>query len=163
MKNHLLLFIFSLLFYNAQGQEVERQVIANATHFMESGNLSLNGTLGEVSVTTLDSGSDLSIGQGFHQGSLLITNTYEAFSDLEFNVFPNPTIEEVVITTSAEQPLTATIFDLTGRILIQQEIENPKEQTTVHLGRLPAGHYFMKINDENGTPIFISSIQKINQ
>ncbi len=163
MKSYLLLFIFSLLVYNAQSQEVERQVIANATHFMESGNLSINGTLGELSVSTLDSDSDLSIGQGFHQGSLLITNTYEAFSDLEFSVFPNPTTEAVVITTTAEQPLTATIFDLTGRILLQQDIETLVEQTTVHLGKLPAGHYFMKITDENETPIFISSIQKINQ
>ena len=163
MKNYLLFFIFSLLLYQGQSQELERQVIANATHNAESGNLTLNGTLGETAITTLESSSGLTVGQGFHQGSLMVTNTYQAFSDLTFEVFPNPTADAVLITTSAEQPFTATIYDLNGRALILQELEFPIKRTPIRLRDFAAGHYFLKITDENGTPIFNSTIQKIDQ
>ena len=162
MKQYLLLSAFALLFFTAQSQEIERQVIANATHFFESGSLSLNGTVGEPTINTLEEAS-LSLGQGFHQGSLTITSTYQPFEDLKFQVYPNPTADRILISTSAEKPLHATIFDLTGSVLKEQALTYPIDQTAMHLGHFPSGHYFLKITDEKGLLIFSSSIQKINQ
>jgi hypothetical protein len=162
MKN-VFLFFFTFLFFFAQAQELERYVIANASNYSENGNLSLTWTLGETLVATLGTPNDLSVGQGFHQGDLMITNIFEPFKDLNFNVFPNPTAEGVFISTSAEESLRAEVIDMTGRILITKDLEFPIDKTPIHLQTLPSAHYFLKISDKTGTPIFIFSIQKINQ
>ena len=163
MKNIFLVFFFSLLLNTAFGQEMERQVIANSTHFMESGDLSINATLGEIAIATLGDPTGLSLGQGFHQGSLMITSTYEPFVDFDFQVFPNPTVATIFISADVDEDLTAQILDVTGRVLLSKELAFPVDRTPLNLQSLPAAHYFLKITDKTGTPIYISSIQKINQ
>lgn len=161
MKNILCFFLFTILFFNTKAQDIERQVIANASHYMENGSLSLDATLGELIVTSLEN-TGISLSQGFHQGSLMITNTYEPFAHLDFQVFPNPTVASVQITSSSEEDLRAEVFDLTGRVLLRKTLAYPIDQSTLALDQLPAAHYFLKIMDRTGTPIFITSIQKIN-
>jgi len=141
---------------------MERQVVASSGHFMEVGNLSLSATLGETIVATFDEASGITLSQGFQQASLIITNTYEPFADLDFQVFPNPTVTQVLISTSAEEDLTAEIFDLTGQVLMQKKLIYPIDQAPLSLDQLPAAHYFLKIMDKTGKSIFITSIQKIN-
>lgn len=162
MKKFLFLFLFSAMFYIVKAQDIEREVIASATSSMENGTLLLNATLGETVIATLEGSNALSVSSGFHQADLIFTNTYEPFSDLDVQVFPNPTSSSIRISTSSKDDVTVVVYNLMGQALLQKELMAPIEQAALSLDELPAAHYFLKITDKTGNPIFITSLQKIN-
>jgi len=83
-----------------------------------------------------------------------MSNTYPSFvsetvktnnSDLEINVFPNPTVEiaKVTFTESVEQ-VQLQLFDAQGRILQQFNNRIETGQTLeINLQQYPAGSYFL--------------------
>ena len=66
--------VMVLLEMQLSAQEMERQVVSSGGTNMESGDLSLVATLGEVAITTLEA-TDLDLSQGFHQESMTIIGT----------------------------------------------------------------------------------------
>ncbi|MEM7658006.1 MAG: T9SS type A sorting domain-containing protein, partial [Bacteroidota bacterium] len=63
-------------------------------------------------------------------------------------LFPNPTSDQVQLILPQPQTLFIQVSDLSGRIVIQQELEK-EIQATIGLPDLP-GVYVIEIRDENG-------------
>ncbi|MEO0340528.1 MAG: T9SS type A sorting domain-containing protein, partial [Bacteroidota bacterium] len=74
--------------------------------------------------------------------------------EFEFNVFPNPAVDQVTLTWENEQAATyrLQIFDLTGRVLRQQLGEQGvgRAQVEVGLAQLPMGTYFVRLDLPQG-------------
>lgn len=66
-------------------------------------------------------------------------------------VYPNPTKGKLVV--KLQQALTANssliIADLSGRILMQQQVIDTQRNIDVHVDHLPAGRYFIKISNSH--------------
>lgn len=62
----------------------------------------------------------------------------------ETNIFPNPATSDVTIRTSV--PATLKIFDVYGRVLSKQEIQ--EGQNTINLGELPSGILIFVVGDQ---------------
>jgi len=65
-----------------------------------------------------------------------------------FNLFPNPTKDKVIIESEKVKIESIEILSLTGKT-VKQLIIN-KEQTTIYLGNLAKGVYFVKVFTVNG-------------
>ncbi len=147
------LLIIGILFAGLSfGQTLSTGVIAGAggSH-SESGN-SITWVLGQA-ITGNSGNSQLS--QGFMQGNIVVeelnnneTETnIDVVQDFEVNVYPNPTVEGVIVETSFEneEQIFMTITDMQGRKIYQQEIQTDKER--INLSEYSSGIYFLKIQN----------------
>jgi len=72
------------------------------------------------------------------------------FDNTQFVVYPNPTKSEILIQKSNKNyPTQVTIFDLQGKILVQQKTEN-KTVNTIKANNLPKGVYIIAIRNDQG-------------
>ncbi len=75
-------------------------------------------------------------------------------ADAKILLFPNPTIDIITIKNDSELNLqTATIFDLSGRILATVDLNGMGRFKDFSLQNLKSGHYFVKINSDFGNVI----------
>src|SRR4051812_17636893 len=111
------LYIMLLLTMPAclSAQQIERSILSSAGYEHSASNsMSLEWTLGELAVTTA-SNSEFKLTQGFHQP---FTKVYTHAAEVTFNVWPNPTADNVTVTANQVVP-EATIYvtDMRGRLL----------------------------------------------
>ena len=66
-----------------------------------------------------------------------------------FSIFPNPSNQNLINLEWSENisPSIVEIFDLHGRMLIYQKVEDVQKTSRLFLTELPTGMYFMKIRD----------------
>ena len=78
----------------------------------------------------------------------------EQFSTTEtkISLFPNPSTGTLYVTTQADQSLPVQIFDMFGKLLIQDKV-NPGV-TTFQLQEIPAGCYIVKIQEKSKMTTF---------
>ena len=78
----------------------------------------------------------------------------EQFSTTEtkISLFPNPSPGALYVTTQADQSLPVQIFDMFGKLLIQDKV-NPGV-TTFQLQEIPAGCYIVKIQEKSKMTTF---------
>ena len=94
---------------------------------------------GELYIADLNSGTIFKI-----TDTLLATNTFESSS---FKVYPNPTKNEVFIESSdANYPTEIKIFDINGKLLLNQKTEN-FSKNVVNTKFLSSGIYLMNIKN----------------
>ncbi|MBL7963755.1 MAG: T9SS type A sorting domain-containing protein [Flavobacteriales bacterium] len=72
---------------------------------------------------------------------------YEAISPAPLAVFPNPG-KDLITLTLPPGPHTITLFDATGRMVLQQRTTD--ERTVIGTEQLPAGLYRITMRDEQG-------------
>jgi uncharacterized repeat protein (TIGR03803 family) len=67
-------------------------------------------------------------------------------------VFPVPAKDNITVTISDNSfsPNTLTIYDVTGRKLIEESISKSEKEIPVNTASLPAGVYLLKITSEEG-------------
>lgn len=65
-------------------------------------------------------------------------------NDLSFNVYPNPTSD--VLTISTEGSFTASISDISGKVMMSN-----LTSSQVNVSNLPAGMYFLTVSSDKGT------------
>ncbi|MEM8906721.1 MAG: T9SS type A sorting domain-containing protein, partial [Bacteroidota bacterium] len=141
-----------------------RQVISNGAAFLENGTQSIDMTLGETIIFTLNGAGGLEINQGFQQRDLMLsTSTHQAEPAFRFEIYPNPTPNHIHITSDADELLLVTVYDLKGSPLLQQALAPPISSVSIDLQGLPAAPYFIYLTNANGQAIRTFSIQKINQ
>ncbi len=86
-----------------------------------------------------------SIVQWFHSGNLGIDN----ISNSQYtSVYPNPCKTQITFNCSAPQAKQVSVFDITGRELSAQEMNNG--MVMVNTSVYPAGMYFYRISDISG-------------
>ena len=157
-----LLFLFVL---SVSGQSVKQQVVASAGGYDVSGDntISLSWTLGELAITTVESGSgDIVLTQGFQQTMLVIDAIQKNPElDVEVTVFPNPTSELVNIRFAAPLDGDTDIFlhGADGRLVYTGKIVPGELLKQVNMHQHPGGTYILRI--QNGIRINIYKIIKL--
>lgn len=79
-------------------------------------------------------------------------NVIEVTSKTTFHLFPNPTSDELTITTEAEGRYSVSIYDVMGNC-----VSAPKNFSTnlfhIKVNHLPSGYYYLKLMDEHSYSI----------
>lgn len=71
------------------------------------------------------------------------------FEKTGYSIFPNPAKEEIIIKNSNNfSNLKVTIFDVSGKVLLSQSIEN--ERNKIETSALSSGIYLVKLEDKSG-------------
>jgi hypothetical protein len=86
--------------------------------------------------------------------SLVSTTDERPLPDAAMTVFPNPATDFVNLDVKLDQagPLTVTIADLSGRVIISEDYPNvQQEKLTYRLPKLAAGTYLARIATKEGT------------
>lgn len=135
----ILLLLFALSY--TQGQSIERSVIASYGHHYNS-NFKVDGTVGEVIVTTIGS-PDLQLTQGFHQPpDDLSTNVLDQAEDNMIQLWPNPVHSDLNFEIPKKgNPSYFGIYTLEGK-LIQTGNFSSRVRDVVNLSHLKEGGYF---------------------
>ncbi len=96
-------------------------------------------------------------------GSVKYMMYYEVYDDgngiaeqaaiAEMRVYPNPAKEQVHIAMPSIQasPVTFYVFDIQGRLCLQQSVAVFSGSTTLDISPLPAGSYMLQVNARTGT------------
>lgn len=163
MKNSpilLTLFACFALATSVFGQAgLERQVISLCGNTLQTtSGATLDFTVGEVAVTEANGGATI-LSQGFHQ--ILVEKTTLGASTLEtalaakVQVFPNPAQDFLQVNT--DTPLHTTLFDLHGRVVLQQT--NVESSAQLNVSAVPAGTYLLRSVTSDGKPVQSFKIQ----
>jgi hypothetical protein len=151
----LTLSLISALLASAQQAFLAPVVIASAGNTSISANgTKLSFTLGETAIASLAT-ADVSLGQGFHNGSLVTTKVDEtALADWGVQVFPNPTSQTVFVefaTPKTGGTLQASLWDLQGRQLMAATSMLVFLKNPIDVHHLPPGAYLLRLADGAGS------------
>jgi len=136
------------------GQTLSPSVIASAGDVYSNGTVSLAWTLGELAVSTINSGSNL-LTQGFHQPELNIPiGISQPKGQLHVNAFPNPVSDNLVLEVNSSQAdkFAVEITDVLGRVVKTSELSygDGKTSQTIRMEGFAPGAYLVKVNTVTG-------------
>jgi hypothetical protein len=163
MTFHISCFCLSFLLTAglANGQSVERHVVASAGDYFVTPNLSLSWTLGEA-VTETVSNEFMMLSQGFQQGEkITFTTIKDPLARLfDIKVFPNPTSDVVNISINSEMNdiLTVQIYSMAGEKVLTEKTSDKNIQLS--LADLAPANYLLSLRKLNGELITTYSINK---
>jgi hypothetical protein len=76
------------------------------------------------------------------------TGTFPDVTNITFNLYPNPTSDDVQIIFGYPAKRTVSLMDVTGRILLVKSVS--AKQTEFNMQDLASGIYVMNVRDESG-------------
>lgn len=122
-----------------------QEVVASAGENLQSNNIQLNFTLGQLVNTTASSSSAI-VTQGFHQ---VFSEVVEALASpdqfVEINVFPNPASNKLTISSSETSVKYYTLYDLNGAKVASG---NFKESTELAIHHFAKGMYQLLLTND---------------
>jgi len=130
-----------------------QEVVASAGNCSNHASVQISWSLGEPVIETWVNTQTV-LTQGFHQPKLIVTAIHNlTVQNLALKVFPNPTSDYVIleITKGNFENLQYSLFDLSGKLLLQKKVLSNCEQ----LGMQPfsTGAYFFKVTNRVGHPL----------
>jgi len=147
-----LLFLFTGLFAAfAQAQILHHQMTSSQGASVQlSNNLKVQQTIGQQSVTGNYLGSAFSVGQGFQQGRMAKSKGPSALN-IQIMTFPNPFTSKVNFQFSAsiDGLIKVSIYDITGRVVMNSEKELLNNVLTLDNLNFPDGQYIVKLSAKN--------------
>lgn len=82
-------------------------------------------------------------------GSTMIAGINELSSKASFKLYPNPSVDKVILSSVLEESFSARIFDITGKQVKEiQNLEGRKNE--VSISDLIAGEYFLQLTYRSG-------------
>ncbi|BDD05176.1 T9SS type A sorting domain-containing protein [Aureibacter tunicatorum] len=134
----ILLLLFATISVKAQ------EVISSQGGSYSNANANMDFTIGEA---IIEMGTDgvYDITQGFHQTVWAVTVLRNDLPDYEVSVYPNPTSDILNIKTSKFRNVTYNLYDLEGRLILQNELED--NLTTIEVRDLISGSYLLTLRD----------------
>lgn len=84
------------------------------------------------------------------------TTGITVLDEMELSVYPNPTKDNVIITFSSEDPLSATLVDATGQVVLARKVLSGDQMDIAHLA---AGVYLLQVESANA----IQTVRVIKQ
>ena len=141
---------FLMLALGLTGLKAQEANTSSGGNALGSGG-SASYSVGQLVYTT-NSGSGGSLSQGVQQPFeiTVITAINESKGiELQFKAYPNPTIDKLILKTegSDQTTLTATLFDINGKILLNQKVT--VSETTISMENFAPATYFLKITNNN--------------
>ena len=145
-----LIFIIAMLPLLASAQP---DVISSGGNYAQSSNVQISYTIGQA-VYAAGQGSSVSVTQGFQQPEYIITEVNNNDNTLDVKLYPNPTLNDVVVDFygNFSGTYTAKIYDLSGKMLSQTNITSNSQK--LNLRNYPAGNYLIKITQGNKQKTF---------
>jgi hypothetical protein len=162
MCKYILSFIFVLSFVfrsNAQS------VVASAGIEVKNANFSLNFTIGEPVVLTLQN-TTIKLTQGFQQNIYSIATGIRTNSlDASFKIFPNPTADRLQVELSKPNmdEFSVTLFDMNGSIISESKLGRDIQLQNIDVAGLASGTYFLQIANAAKDQMNTYKVEKINQ
>jgi len=138
-------FIFHCLLFLAW-KSTAQTVTATVGSEGKIGNTTLDYTVGEAFVSTIQNGSII-LTQGFHQPLYKVSVLQEAFLPGTVNVFPNPVTALLHVQFKDVKPenMVISLFDLGGKIILTAQASGNNWQTD--LSNLPGASYLLQVSD----------------
>lgn len=152
------LLLLSLLgaSFTGRSQTLDRFVIGVAGGTSSSGNTQLEYTVGEVAITTLETGTFI-LNQGFHQSNPPFNTSVEDVIpiSLSYKLYPNPTQGNIRLELEAAKmvDIKIRVYDAQGRITSVTEQRFSRQKiinTELDLSQQAAGLYFIRIISPDG-------------
>lgn len=137
-------FAFALTGFS---QSMDRSLVSSGGGSYQAGNFQADVSVGELVIASYLNGSYL-LTQGYQQNILIVTDV-EVLTDLEFEMFPNPSSNFINITCPDvnNQLLKLEVFNLQGQLICLKEISENSLQIDVSLW--VDGTYLLRISNEN--------------
>ena len=147
----------------AQQYSLSPVVVSSGGSYSSSGGYSLSATVGEIAVTTLESGSYI-LTQGFQQSYDIGVGIRESGLDWSINAWPNPVSDFLTIQFRVREPmdLNVEIMDITGRKYLIRELYNISrdEIVTFNLSGYRKGIYLVRVYTPDQRVQKVYKIQK---
>jgi 5-hydroxyisourate hydrolase-like protein (transthyretin family) len=141
---------------NCNAQKIDRYVIAASGEILNSGDYTLQFTIGESYAQTVYDGGQLT--QGFEQEWAVVTAVEDAeVEPLFVNVYPNLT--PGILNIEVHEPAVASIFDLYGHMLKSWTLESGR--ISVQIDELPSGMYIIVFKSEQGNRVSSVKVNKV--
>ncbi len=136
-------FFALLLLISSSFTLIAQEVIATNGDYFESGDKSVQFTIGEIATETLQNG-DVIITQGFNQPTFTVTSIEKnTLVDIQITVFPNPVTELLVLETSNQTDnLSWKLFDVNGK---QLNNGNLREVNQIKFQEYSQGTYILSV------------------
>ena len=152
MKNIIFIgLLFTTVAFTTHAQSISKSVIGNAGTVFENEDFGdLHFTVGEMAVALLQAEEGQTLGEGFHRlyYDLIVSTDEELPEEWSVNVFPNPTLGELILETTTPDITTAEVYNQLGQRLSQQPVGELK--TVFDFSRLPVGAYYLRVIDQKG-------------
>ena len=99
------------------GSILSQEVISTQGDSYSNANGSIDFTIGEVIINTVNEGSN-DITQGFHQTNWNFLGLEDHAPDFEVSIFPNPTEDVLNIRTETFENISYAIYDQQGKLVL---------------------------------------------
>ena len=161
MKTIILSLLLGGITIASMSQSISSDLISSGGDTFTNGNYQLDWSIGELIIANF-TGTDVSLTQGFHQGTYTITNIFElSGSKISINAYPNPTTQFITVATDiefVENNYTLTVTDIKGRLYSKKEISSNEEK--IDFSGFISGTYIIYIQQNNQ---ILKSFQIIKQ
>ncbi len=151
MKKTAFLLLLSLFVSGfATAQNIQNDVVASGGGQATAGNLDLEYTIGEPVIETVGNAT-LTVTQGFHQTSLIITFIEDLSLNVNVRVFPNPAQSTLIVDmpVNLDYDFTCTLYNMQGEKLFSELITPGKN--TISMQAYSNGNYVLMVkNRTNG-------------
>ena len=159
MKKSLLILNVSILILLTSNALMAQEVITTCGSQNSSGSNQVYWTIGEVAVSTLNSGS-ITLTEGFHQTNLAISSIKQ-LTEIPFKIlaYPNPVSDEITLKIEEYKVdnLTYHLFNIEGKELSSKAIEDT--ETKIDFTALPAATYLLRVSDNKKDQVIITIIK----
>lgn len=155
MTRLLLILILGSCFTASAQIQITRDVIgASGTEFSNT-NLGISFTIGETFTSTFGLGSTQH-SLGFQQSDLSFASVHELNNDV-VTIYPNPTSQQLTLTTSSEIPFLYHIYDVVGRVVWNGRSQN--SVLTLDVTSIGIGKYIIEYIPESGQTQYLPFIK----
>lgn len=124
-----------------------QEVIATSGDYLESGDMSIQFTIGELATETLNN-DEVTITQGFNQPTFTITSIEDnPLVNIDIEVFPNPVAE--ILSLKIDKPyddIRWVLFDIDGKQIKKGELENGNQ---IEFQEFSQGTYILTVMKED--------------
>ena len=143
------------------GQTIEPDVYATSGSVYSGSNAQLSWTMGETMIASFNTGS-VQLTEGFQQPNLVIT-ALDNPVDLQVEVFPNPTMEDLFIQFPPESgtDFRLELINVSGQVLLNELVIEGEIRHELDMENISQGTYFLRVISENNQHVQSFKVQKL--
>ena len=150
-------YIFLLFSIAFQGQVLHHQMLSSQGQSAKlADGLLVNQTIGQQSSIGSSTNKDFVVMQGFQQsmwGKYIASNKIYAPENITITTYPNPfvTVVNFQFSKTITDLISISIFDVTGRLIYEQNKLAVNAILSIDLGLLPLSGYLVRLSSTNLT------------
>jgi len=156
--------VFSLLIsLSLYSQDLSLKVVSAQGGFDAIDSMTLEWTLGEPFVETLESSKNI-LTQGFHQSfdNAFALGVSVVHSEFKSTIFPNPVdnLLNIRLNSTENSRLNASLYEMTGRFIKQTSVNATNSNIAINVADLSSGTYILKLSNSDNSIMELHKIIK---